>query len=49
MNKDFDGKHRNCHLQGKAVNHPVTTAEFAETSGNFVPLHGLIPKANIKH
>jgi hypothetical protein len=28
MNKDFDGKHRNCHLQGKAVNHPVTTAEL---------------------
>jgi len=47
MIKDFDGEHRNCHLQGK-VYHPVTAAKFAKTLGNYVPLQGLIPKAYIR-
>jgi hypothetical protein len=32
-----------------AVHHPVKAAKFAETLGNFVPLHGLIPKTHINH
>jgi hypothetical protein len=35
-------------IRVNAVHHTVTAAKFAKTLGNFVPLHGLIPKAHIK-